>query len=251
MPESALHMVRLEIQAPKLVSFAGRDLPPRQDDTSFLVHRLLASLFGEGTVQPFRVLAEERRSLPVLSYSERDEEALRRHADSFADPLAHSAVDWSSFAVKSMPGRWKSGCRLGFEVKVCPIVRLASSREVDWLGERRTLPRGAEIDAFVHRRYLRGEDEATREGVYREWTARRLRPAAEVLTAGLQGFRRRKLVRKTHEAVRRPRLLERPEALVTGTLTVSEPQAFAKVLANGVGRHKAFGFGMLLLRPET
>ncbi|MEE8524028.1 MAG: type I-E CRISPR-associated protein Cas6/Cse3/CasE [Thermoanaerobaculia bacterium] len=42
---------------------------------------------------------------------------------------------------------------------------------------------------------------------------------------------------------------ERPDALLTGTLEVTDPDAFATLLARGVGRHRAFGFGMLLLRP--
>ena len=36
---------------------------------------------------------------------------------------------------------------------------------------------------------------------------------------------------------------------MTGTLTVTDPQAFAALLSGGVGRHAAFGFGMLLLSP--
>jgi len=247
----ALRMVRLEVRAPKLVSFAGRDLPRQQDDTSFLVHRLIASLFGKGVLQPFRVLGEERRSLSLLGYTRRTEEELRDHADSFADPLAHSAVEWGLFATKPMPHRWDTGRRLGFEVKVCPVVRLASTRDVEWLGEPRTLQRGAELDAFVHQRHLNGDDSATREGVYSEWIAERLRPAADVLSSSLRSFRRRKLLRKTHEEVRRTQVLERPEALIGGTLSVRDPEAFAAALAAGVGRHKAFGFGMLLLRAEV
>ncbi|WP_083761830.1 type I-E CRISPR-associated protein Cas6/Cse3/CasE [Alkalilimnicola ehrlichii MLHE-1] len=43
--------------------------------------------------------------------------------------------------------------------------------------------------------------------------------------------------------------LVRPDALVTGRLTVRDPDTFATLVARGVGRHRAFGFGMLLLRP--
>jgi len=39
--------------------------------------------------------------------------------------------------------------------------------------------------------------------------------------------------------------------LIGGTLSVRDPEAFAAALAAGVGRHKAFGFGMLLLRAEV
>jgi len=32
-------------------------------------------------------------------------------------------------------------------------------------------------------------------------------------------------------------------------LTVTDGEAFARLLAKGVGRHTAYGYGMLLLRP--
>ena len=40
-----------------------------------------------------------------------------------------------------------------------------------------------------------------------------------------------------------------PDAIMHGALIVSDPGAFHALLARGVGRHCAFGFGMLLLRP--
>ena len=34
---------------------------------------------------------------------------------------------------------------------------------------------------------------------------------------------------------------------MAGTLTVADRHAFAQMLARGIGRHAAFGYGMLLL----
>jgi CRISPR system Cascade subunit CasE len=42
---------------------------------------------------------------------------------------------------------------------------------------------------------------------------------------------------------------EGPDAILRGELVIRDPAEFAKVLAKGVGRHKAYGCGMLLLRP--
>ena len=36
-----------------------------------------------------------------------------------------------------------------------------------------------------------------------------------------------------------------------GTLEVIDPTMFAGLVANGVGRHRAYGYGMLLLRPAS
>jgi len=37
----------------------------------------------------------------------------------------------------------------------------------------------------------------------------------------------------------------------TGVLQVRDSAAFAALLARGIGRHRAFGFGMLLLKPAA
>jgi CRISPR system Cascade subunit CasE len=49
--------------------------------------------------------------------------------------------------------------------------------------------------------------------------------------------------------VRHSRLVNGPDAVLAGQLRVTSPDAFAQLLANGLGRHRAFGFGLLLLRP--
>jgi CRISPR system Cascade subunit CasE len=43
--------------------------------------------------------------------------------------------------------------------------------------------------------------------------------------------------------------LDRPQALVKGVLNIADSDAFNRLLARGIGRHRAFGYGMLLLRP--
>ena len=61
----------------------------------------------------------------------------------------------------------------------------------------------------------------------------------------MQLFQRTRAVRK-----RQSRYSEGPDALMRGVLTVTDGQAFAELLARGVGRHRTYGYGMLLLRPE-
>jgi CRISPR system Cascade subunit CasE len=57
-------------------------------------------------------------------------------------------------------------------------------------------------------------------------------------------FQRVQSFRKLHS-----RYCEGPDAVMRGNLIVSDPAAFAQLLARGIGRHRAYGFGMLLLRP--
>jgi CRISPR system Cascade subunit CasE len=145
----------------------------------------------------------------------------------------------------------KAGRRLGFELRACPIVRLSSSIEVpDKHGKPQRYEAGHEVDAWVHRRFMaRQPVEVDRETAYTGWLRDRLATAAELKAARLDGFRRLRLVRRNHAAIRKAAILERPEALLRGTLEIRDATAFRSLLARGVGRHCAFGFGMLLLRP--
>lgn len=63
----------------------------------------------------------------------------------------------------------------------------------------------------------------------------------------LEGFRIVRLLRKAEGAGRRDFLA--PQAKLGGILTVQDGTAFQTLLARGIGRHRAFGYGMLLLRP--
>ena len=57
-------------------------------------------------------------------------------------------------------------------------------------------------------------------------------------------FRRARAFRKLNE-----RHSEGPDAVMRGIFTVAEPEAFAGLLSRGIGRHRSYGYGMLLLRP--
>jgi CRISPR system Cascade subunit CasE len=244
-------MVRLQLDAARLAreSLAAR-LPMQQEDLGALVHAALAGLFGEGTVQPFHVVDETARQVPILAYTQRTEAELREHAATFADPARYAACAWDELATKPMP-EIETGRRLGFDLRVCPVVRLSGPLEVPGKdGEPLRYAAGVEVDAWVHRRFMAqgAESEIDREGAYTDWLRERLRGSAEVSAVRLRGFRRVRLARRTHTSPRRAKVLERPDALLRGELEVQDSKAFRELLARGVGRHRAFGFGMLLLR---
>ncbi len=247
-----LRLVRLELDAARLArEGAAAGLPIRQEDLGFLVHSTLAGLFGEGTVQPFRVLDETARQVSVLGYTHRREEELREHAATYADPARYAACHWDGLASKPVP-ELAAGRRLGFELRASPVVRLAVDIEVAGKdgGEPQSYRAGSEVDVWVHRRFIAHETAAVdRETAYAEWLRERLGAGAVVGAVRLDRFRRVRLVRRGHSTPRKSRVLERPEALLRGDLEVRDSEAFRQLLARGVGRHRAFGFGMLLLRP--
>lgn len=260
-----LHLVRLALDPARLFDFEQRLHLPRGGgaDLGYLVHCQLGTLFGDDAPAPFALEGElepqrNARHVIVLGYSARDGAALRTHAQTFADPRAFEACDWSTFASKPMPAMFERGMRLGFATRVAPFVRTrtpgAAPAKLDADGK----PKPREVDAFLAACWQANATApdgprvpVDREQVYRDWLARELaRDGASMLeNAQLVGFQRAPLVRRTQGEQRTSHRIERPDARMEGTLTVTDPAAFRALLARGVGRHRAFGFGMLLLRP--
>jgi len=239
-------MIRCELETPRLLALARRrKLPPRQGDMGYVVHCALGELFGRDAPQPFAHIGQRGRHSSVLAYAQKEPEALQAYADAFADPSLHTMVDWSRFDARQMPVFWPVGHRLGFRLRCCPVQRMHAKGDYH--------RRGAEVDVFVARCWKAG-DSATavkREELYCQWLATQIKRygGARLIDAELGAFQRECLVRRTQGGDRKSAICERPDALMGGTLEVTDSSAFTALLRRGIGRHRAFGFGMLLLRP--
>lgn len=223
----------------RLAAWATRfGLTAGGDDLGYALHTLLVAAFGESAPKPFRHFGDVRG---LLAYSEHDADRLQLAAQ-MAAPDVHAVLGLERFATRSFPTEWAAGRRLGFELRVRPVLRTREGRERDvFLAEidKRSVP----------------EADLSRESVYAEWLGRELArgEAANVERIQLDGFRLAASLRKGSAAEgRRPaQRVAGPDALFSGELTVRDPTGFAALLARGVGRHRAFGFGMLLLRPPA
>jgi CRISPR system Cascade subunit CasE len=240
-------MLRMAFDGPRLVELARRrKLPTRDVDLGYLVHCALGELFGEQAPKPFAITLERGREVEVLAYAAQTRDALHATAQTFADPALYDGLcRWASFAGKPMPEHFAAGQRLGFTVKLCPTVRPAKPG-------RHQESEGAEVDAFLAAcRKVGAEVKVEREVVYREWLLAEIarRGGATVESLKLEHFRLERLTRRHHGSDRRSESHDRPAAGFSGTLMVTDPTAFRTLLARGLGRHRAFGFGMLLLRP--
>ncbi len=243
-----LGMVRLHLSTPGVMALGKRRrLPLRSVDLGYLVHVQIGELFGDLAPSPFAVVGEQGRILEVLSYTDREGGELLHHAKAFADPGVHANCDWSAFAYKPLPMEWQRGARLGFRVRACPVIRMSSAG-----GHHRA---GAEVDAFLAACWKVGDTSVSidREAVYRKWLERQLwsHGRAKLLKMELVAFKRSPLLRRGASPGRRPALIERPDALIRGDFEVTDDVALQRLLARGVGRHRGFGFGMLLLRPAV
>jgi CRISPR system Cascade subunit CasE len=140
------------------------------------------------------------------------------------------------------------GQRLGFRTRVCPIARTRRPGERPLGVDRHGKVKHREIDAFIHATLTAPNNvRVDREDVYTQWLTRELdRDGASTLNVARLAEFKRELMRR-HGSAR----VERPNAVLEGDLTVRDPATFCALLARGIGRHRAFGFGMLLLRPPV
>lgn len=241
-----LHLVKVPLRPDKLIAVARqRRIPLRDIDDGYLCHCVLREIWQDIAPSPF-VLRDHGGIVDVWGYTRASSAELVEHARAFGDPALLGVIaDLDSVASKPMPQLSEGRC-VGFRVRACPVVRLARATN----GHRA----GAEVDAFLARCFSVGGDVAvSREQVYVDWLTTRLdRPettGVRVRRVGVAGMKRDRFVRRTQAAPRDTRRLERPDVEFVGELLVVDGGRFAGWLAHGVGRHRAFGFGAVILVP--
>jgi CRISPR system Cascade subunit CasE len=250
-----LHLVRLPVDLRALATFAVAN-GVSDDDGGYALHLALRRRFGEAAPQPFRLFADDGVTPHLLGYAT-EIAALNEMAGLPATDPDLDGVFTAPPQMRAMPENWREGARYGFTVRARPVVRFGKRS----MAARAALPaaavkdnwwaRAGEVDAWVAAMNKGdGDPNLTRETAYRDWLATRLGGAAtlEPDSVRLIQSRRVRTRRSSHGRSGRNRV-EGPEALLSGTLTVTDPAAFAQLLARGVGRHAAFGYGLLLLTP--
>ena len=240
-----LHLIRAPIELRAFHRWAGERglMSDRTFDEGYALHKLLGECFGPGRLQPFRLLVPPRSSLASLyAYSPATAKELAEEAQAVALPEHLNVVSPAALEGKPMPEEWAPGRRLGFDLRTRPV------RRIDREGDRSGV---VELDAFLHEARGLPEGEMarrgrTREAVYRDWLAGQLERlgGARLERCRLTAFRRTRPVRA--DGRRGP---EGPDATLQGEIVTTDGAAFAKLLARGIGRHRAYGYGMLMLRP--
>ena len=229
-------------------------------DAGFALHVLLSGLFGGAALQPFRLFASERRTVASLyAYADVDGDTLRQTAQTVGTPECLAALDPKGLRSKALTTAFEPGQRLGFDLRTRPVRRLRGSLWDPQSGRR--ISPGSEVDVFRVAALGRfpdgwtiGPGEETpgaatmrgrRADIYAEWLVERFGSAAliEPGSCRLAAFQRSRAVRGDGTGP------EGPDATLQGVLAVGDADAFAALLRRGVGRHKAYGYGMLLLRP--
>jgi CRISPR system Cascade subunit CasE len=250
---TTFHLMHCQPDAHQFAMWAARRgwLAPG-GDLGYAFHAALHAVFGEHAPRPF-FYRDERAGL--LAYTSLSESQLREASALCSMPDLASALGLDAgprcagLNVRAFPTRFASGRTLGFEVRVRPMLR----------GKHEQRKHGCERDAYREPEGAEhDEDRPTRESVYAQWLARQFEAtgAAKLLDARMTRFQLTDVIRRTQfdangGKTRESRLIRGPDAIFSGLLEVGDSEAFARLLARGIGRHRAFGFGMLLLKPAS
>lgn len=243
----SLYMIQMSLHLRLLLAWA-RQVGVPATDPGYLVHAATRTLFAAKAPQPFALLGEAQRSLHapfvnLLGYAQVPASELTEEA-CLAEPLLFSALN-GPILDKLMPEVWSPGRRLAFAVRACPVRRYHKTGDgAEEAGKY------VEKDAFLLACDADKNKRHNREEVYLDWLGQELARdgAAELVSAAMSGFQ---LVRPKRKGQGRKAVGAgvRPDARLEGELAVADPDAFKRLLARGIGRHRAFGYGMLLLRP--
>jgi len=241
----SLHLVELSLDMRALHLWVGGRKFGQAFDEGQALHHLLGEVFGAAVLQPFRLMVAPRAQTgTIYAYATQDAESLRAVAMGSLTPGQADLLGLKQ--MRSLPrptDTWRGSQRIGFDLRVRPVVRLASNLVgKNDAGVPVNFRKGAELDAFLAH-VLRG-GEISREQVYLDWLAQRIGAVAEIVPAitRMASFQRTVIQRGGKR-------LEGPDAVMHGTLSIVDPAGFTALLAKGIGRHKSYGYGMLLLRP--
>jgi CRISPR system Cascade subunit CasE len=238
---NSFHLIHLRPNLNYLLPWAQRQglVPDRgQGDLGYAFHAALNAAFADLAPQPFSY----RISQGLLAYS-MQAEALQS-ACSLATPEVarmlglDASPQTPGLLIRPFPQSWKPNQILAFELRVRPVVRNGDK----------------ELDAFLAAAMRMPDAALLRETVYADWLKRQFGAAADLQEVRMTEFKLSKVVRRgaqPAEGIRTKRSVQGPDATFTGILQVRDSQSFSNIVARGIGRHRAFGFGMLLLKPAA
>ena len=219
-----LHFYAFEVDLREFDRWSGmRDI----HDRDLATHSLLAELFGEGAPRPYRLVAVRDAPCGTLyGYGPRPVDILRATAETLGAPDQLAALPIDRMRGKPMPVV-PAGVRVSVETRVRPVRRN---------GNR-------ELDVFI----ADGRTES-RETAYARWWADACARSGLDLdpdTIRLVAFSLVPFSAKRRGG-KRP---IGPDAVLRGVGKVTDADSFHSLIARGVGRHRAYGYGALLLSP--
>ena len=220
-----------------LVKFARWSAEQKFSDPDRALHCLVYGTFGKESVpKPFLIQPETREELgkaSILAYTPLEAAELKELATENQTLAMESVIPPETIRTAETPPVWPAGARIGFSTRVRPTLR----RKWEQTG------RSTERDIYLER-----AGEMTRAELYCDWTGWMIekqggaKPIPDTLA--MTQFRLTNVRRQ-----RNSKNSSGPDTTIRGILEVTDPEKFGQLLSTGIGRHRAYGYGMLLLKP--
>ncbi|MDE2780365.1 MAG: type I-E CRISPR-associated protein Cas6/Cse3/CasE [Chloroflexota bacterium] len=232
---SGIYLMKADLSLINMARWAAEE---RHSDPDRTAHCLLVESFGpEAAPRPFVIMAREENGQPqgsLLAYTCRTAEELRESAERH-QRLAHAAVlDPETIRTVRTPSEWEEGQTLEFEIRVRPVKR-SSNRQ-----------HGQEQDFF-----LASPEGSNRTEIYCTWLASTMSRQG-ALSADPENMIVKRLALRRVRRQNASGWHTAPDVTIVGTAKVMNPELMEQAMTKGLGRHKGYGYGMLLLRrPEV
>lgn len=247
-PVGALTLVKLRPDVAALARWAAASgVAALKDDLGYTAHAASKAVFGDLAPKPF-ALRERAGGLEMVGYCAASVGELSRVASlqTHDDAAAH-ALGVEGMVAKPMPLDWAVGERFSFECRVVPTRRTRQAAG----------GRYVELDAATPEPGAQGDFD--RDAAYSAWLSKELSRFSAARLTGFSpfAFKLTPTARRTHAVqgssapgARRTARGLVPDLVARGELEIVDPSGFQETLKRGLGRHRAFGFGCLLLAPR-
>lgn len=217
-----MNLIQIDVSIPKL--FKAAQVGLKQVDTDYLIHSFLEETFGPRMVKPFCVPPEMQRindQIRIVGYSDSTSEQLTEFAKEVA-PVGFFNAIVGDVQHKPMPADWKLGAAYLLTARMAPVTR--SSR-----GDKTLLP-------------IAGDDTLER------WVAEKFEKTMAVQVVGLPKLLSLKNTTSYRScATGSHTMIPVPDMWVQMSVRVANSEMFTSLIRQGVGRHRSFGFGMVLV----
>ncbi len=196
-------------------------------DRNVALHHLVDECFGQSALKPFKLMSNGSGNGALYAYTDKTADDLSSMSQMIASPDILNILNVGNLGSKKVPTDWKEGQRLGFDVTTIP--------------ERRQRKTGRRTDAHLNTTLKPGSTVSAKEA-YLDWLESRFGEAAD-LRRNVVTHRVRQVAMNLggHDMIKK-------EVNFQGDLVIKDPELFSKMIANGIGRYKSYGYGMILLR---
>jgi len=246
----AEHLVQISINIPRVIRFYKRfwgHHSPGLSDAGMLIKTALTETFvGEAAIRPWRQQGDgdEFGTVTILGVSKYDAEQLK---DMVLDTLPELANCYDTNSFFSKPLR-------DFEVgKRYQIQSLVSARKMTSFVEGKHVERRVERDLYsIEKEFCaaKGKTLRSREEVYTDFFQEFFKDVVEFESCEVKAVKSDRTVRKDESGL--PNIgFSSNSAEFEAIVKIKDAESFRNLLINGIGRAKAYGHGMVLVRAAA